>query len=349
MRRLRVAVIGLAAVLVGLSAFSAAGAQEANGAPDVSGEATLSGPSISLNATRVAPGDVLQVTFAGWAANNAELSICGNQAMRGAADCNTLQATGVRLRHSTTGETPLQAMVVVNPPADCPCVVKASASDTGEVTYAAIDLIGHPISEVVSPNLGQPVVNVGLTVADAPGGFVTRLKESLGGETAKLATVTVTNRTTQPVSGVTVHGRASRRGTVAEFDLLPGVIGPGQTWTETTEVALPAPAMGEYEWEVTASGAGPVMTADETVRQTPWFFIVLLVVFAGVLSSLVVRALQRRSAEARAHRAMRAVGLDEATELSAMEGRHEDGHDGHDGLRIDREPVGAGAGGGRPS
>ncbi len=320
MRRLLAVVVAGVTLLVGLVAVaSGALAQDASG--NDAGGATTSGPTLSVSNSAPQPGDRVDVIFTDWDARYATLSVCGNLAKRGSADCNMVQSTGVRLFTSSGDFSPVHGIVVPAPPTDCPCVIRAVGGDNGEVAVVPIELIGHPISPVSAPDLGQPVVNVGLKVAGASDGLLSSLKESLGGETAMVATVTVTNLTTEPVTSVAVHGRARRRGvTAAEFDLVPGPIGPGQTWTGTAEVSLPAPAMGEYEWEATASGAGPVMTADVVTRQLPWLFVLFLLAFAGLISAVLVRAFQRRADERRALPVASRIDPEKVIDIASQDG-----------------------------
>jgi hypothetical protein len=73
----------------------------------------------------------------------------------------------------------------------------------------------------------------------------------------------------------------------------PGELGPGQSWTDTVEAALPAPVLGSVTWQVSASGAGPTVTATESTRNVPVLLVVLLVVFVVDLLVLAWRAVRR--------------------------------------------------------
>ena len=282
-------------LLLGLVGMLPAAAQTTDGDANGAAGEISAGPSITISPATGQLGDHIQVVFDGWTAANAELSICGNLALRGSADCNTMLATGVRLRHSTTGETPLQSMVVVAPPVDCPCVVKASASDTGELAYAPIEIAGQLISPVIEPAPGQPLVAVTVDATEQNGTLVEGLQRSLGGPSRYTARVTVRNLMAQTLSGVQVDGTVRRRDVaVADFGLHTGEIGPGQTWTGTAEVTLPAPAIGTYRWSTTASGAGPIVDTETTTRSVPKMFVLLFLVFVGVVAAVAVRAIQRR-------------------------------------------------------
>jgi hypothetical protein len=185
-------------------------------------------------------------------------------------------------------------MIVAVPPTDCPCVIRAVGGDNGEVAIAPVELLGHPVSAVVEPDLGQPVIDVALETEAEAVGFLSGIRRSLGGATTHDVTVTVRNLSQEPVSDVAVHGRVQRRGdSVAEFDLVPGEIGPGQTWTGSARVEVPAPVVGELDWNVIASGAGPVTEASTSTRAVPWLLVVLVLVLVADIVFLLVRAVSR--------------------------------------------------------
>jgi hypothetical protein len=327
-----VALVLLAAVVV-VSTASGVGAQSA-------------GPTIILEAQQVEAGQRLTVTFDQFEARSATLSVCGNRAARGSGDCNMVESQGVRLRHMDVVLT--HDMTVTTPPFPCPCVIRAVGVETGEVAVAPIDLIGHPVGEAVDPNLGQPLIDVSLSTSVESNGLVSWLRQSLGGPSAQLATVSVKNLTTGAVSGAAVHGAVTRSGvSVAEFDLDTGEIGPGQTWTGTAEVELPAPAIGTYDWDISASGAGPVVAAGTTTRAVPWVLLLLVLVLVWDLTAVVVRRIQRRRAREKALSVARPVDPELVIDI-----RDRGVDDGATPLAPDdptlaHEPVGAGSGRGQ--
>ncbi len=250
----------------------------------------------------VEPGQRIQVIFTDWQALSATLSICGNQAGNGSSDCNMVESTGVRLRHGGD-ESLVHDMVVVTPPADCPCVIRAVGNDTAEVALATIDLVGHPVGAVTATDPDRAIVGVAFAAERDGSGPFGGLRSMLGGATEYTVTVEVQNLVAEPLSNLSVHGRAFRGDdTAAEFDLEPGPVGPGQTWTGQVDVALPAPVAGTYQWEVVASGAGPVAVATSSTRSVPWLLIGLVAVLAGVLVMMLVRLGERVAARRRSAR-----------------------------------------------
>jgi hypothetical protein len=366
-RLITVALATVTIVVVLVSAVSGVAAQDAqdvqDGAPrgpatsaadlpDASSSAsdagTVSGPLLTPSVRSVEPGQRVDVIFTGWTARYATLSVCGNLAKRGSADCNMVESTGVRLSTSSGDDSFVHDMVVVAPPTDCPCVIRGVGGDNGEVGIAPIDLIGHPISDVVDPNLGQPVVAVDVSTTAVSDGALSSLRQSLGGPSAKEVTVSVRNLTTELLTDVAVHGTVTRSGdTVAEFDLATGEIGPGQTWTGTTEVELPAPAIGTYDWDVSASGAGPMVAASTTTRSIPWLLLLLVLVLVWDLAAVAVRRVQRRRARQQALSVARPVDpelvidiRDRGVVAGASPATPDDPTEAH-------EPVGAGSGRGQ--
>ena len=217
----------------------------------------LSGPTLTLDQTVVDPGQQITVIFTGWQGRLVTLSVCGNLAKRGSTDCNMPASQGVRLYH--VDDSPLTAFVVSAPPGTCPCVIRAG-SDTGEVAYAPIEIRGVPTGPVVDPFSDEPPLAVTVKAVPDPDGIGATIKSWLGGPTPYEVTVTVQNQATEAFSAVAVNGAVGRSTEVdmAGFDLFPGALAAGQTWTGTTRVTVPAPVIGEFDWRVLASGAGPV-------------------------------------------------------------------------------------------
>ena len=308
----------------------------------------MTGPQLTPSVRAVEPGQRVELIFTGWTARYATLSVCGNLAKRGSADCNMVESTGVRLKHLDE-EAPCRAWSSCRRRPTARVCIRAVGGDNGEVAVAPINLIGHPISAVVDPNLGQPVIDVGLsTRGGAPRAWLLSLRGALGGASPQEATVTVTNLTTDLISNVAVHGTVQRRGsTLAEFDLQTGEIGPGQTWTGTAVVTLPAPTIGTYDWQVTASGAGPVMTAGTTSQSIPWLFVLLLLVFVAVVVAIAVRAADRRRDPSRRMPLARQVDPDEVIDIRGRDQSTTSDRGWADTVTRENEPVGAASGGGR--
>jgi hypothetical protein len=252
-----------------------------------------SGPSISLDKVQVNPGDPIIVTLVGFTSQQVTVAVCGNLAKRGSSDCNMPQSQSERIRANE--DVTLTQLFVQPPPVPCPCIVRATGTN-GEFAIAPIDLIGHAIEAIVSPEDG-PLVELDLTVDRRSEGFSGSVRAGLGAATTYAVTVRVRNITTEPLTNVALRAKVAHRlnddAAPMQFDR-PGPIEPGQTWTQTIDVELPAPHIGRYTWTVVASGAGPTVDAAAGTNAVP----ILLFVLAGILVLdllvLVVRSIRRR-------------------------------------------------------
>jgi len=254
----------------------------------------LSGPTITLSPAIVEPGQATIITFNNWEARLATVAVCGNLAKRGSADCNQVNSQGVTV--SGIGKTaPITQLTVIPPTGTCPCVIRAASRDTDETAVAPIEIIGHPTGPIVDPRTGD-FIQVALSTEPASMGFWSALRSSLGGPTDYDATVTVRNITTEAFQNIDVFGSVGRNPSedLDVFEMVPGEIGPGQTWTGTDLVTLPSPVYGDYLWQVVGSGAGPVVRIDQSMRVVPWLLVVLLVALLIDLVLIVLRFVQRR-------------------------------------------------------
>ncbi len=162
--------------------------------------------------------------------------------------------------------------------------------------YAPIEIRGVPTGPVVDPFSDEPPLAVTVKAVPDPDGIGATIKSWLGGPTPYEVTVTVQNQATEAFSAVAVNGAVGRSTEVdmAGFDLFPGALAAGQTWTGTTRVTVPAPVIGEFDWRVLASGAGPVTETSSSSRSVPWLLIALVLLLVGDLVAVVVRWVQRR-------------------------------------------------------
>lgn len=263
--------------------------------PAAAQESGISGPTLTLSETSVAPGGRITVIFTGFTGRLVTLSVCGNRAERGSADCNMPASQGVRLYH--VDDTPLTAFVVSEPPGTCPCVVRAT-SDTGELAYAPIDIQGVAIGPVVEPFGAGPPLEMALSARPAPDGLLGTLRSWLGGSTPYEVRVTVRNGSTEQFSAVRVNGAIGRDAEtdVASFELVPGALGAGQTWSGTTTVDVSSPVIGRFTVRGVASGAGPVTETTATTRAVPWLLIVLALLLVADVVAVLVRWVARRRA-----------------------------------------------------
>lgn len=273
-------------VVVVLATATGAGAQDVGTVSD--------GPTIALDRSAVAPGERVVITLAGWSGRAVTLSVCGNRAERGSMDCNLTASQGVPLNRD--GSAKAAELVVTSPTLPCPCVVLASSTQNEEKAIATLDLVGHPVGSIIESATQIPL-RLTLEARRARGGLVGPVRSTLGGPISYEVTVTVTNQTSDVLSGVVVAGTAgrTRNDDVAGLDLpAVGPLEPGQTWVYTAYPTVPAPAIGDFVFQVVASGAGPSVTTDQSVRSFPVGLVVLGVVFAVDVVAIIWRRLARR-------------------------------------------------------
>lgn len=260
--------------------------------PDVDTEPARTGPRIVLDRTEVELGEPIIVTLTGFTSQQATVAVCGNLAKRGSTDCNMPQSQSERIR-AEEPET-LTQLFIQEPPAACPCIVRALGTN-GEFAIAPIDLVGHPIAPLVSPEIG-PLIEVDLAAERVPTNLSGRLRTGLGAATRFEVTASVRNLTTETLGNVVLRARVSHRlsddAAPVAFDV-PGPIEPGQTWTQTIEVTLPAPMIGTFTWSVAAGGAGPTVEDTYATDAVPVVLYTLVAILVLDLIVLAVRAIRR--------------------------------------------------------
>lgn len=254
-------------------------------------------PSIALSQTSVRPGEHVLVTIDGFKGGSVTMSVCGNLAARRSVDCNL---TGSEARRLNRDHSPTIADLPVGvPPATCPCVVVASTQGFEEFAVTPIDLIGHPVGPIVRPESFRSL-EVSLTAQRAPHGLIARLRSWVGGPTAYDVTVSVQNRSTETLDGVVLAGSAgrSRSDDVSALEIPPvGSLAAGETWTSTVRTEIPAPVLGGFVWQVTASGAGPAVSAQHTTHAMPLGLVLLVFIFVLDVGAIVWRRVARRRRE----------------------------------------------------
>lgn len=276
----------LAGLVLGLGASLALAAAAA-------AQSAVSSPSISIDRAEAAVGEAVIVTVSGFDARPVTISVCGNEARRGSADCDM---RGSRARE-TQPDSPVGAELVVDaPPMPCPCVVRASTQDNSVIAVASLVIIGHPVADVVgSSPTDQPLV-AAVVAEPAPTGLSQQLRSSLGGSSRFDLTIRVTNTASFEIGDVAVAAAFTR----ARFDDTrdvdvpsAGALAPGQTWEHTVRVEVPSLTFGDVEWTATASGQGPPVTATDRTSSFPVLLVVFGLVLLVDLSILLGRAVAR--------------------------------------------------------
>ncbi len=284
--------------LLGALAALPSTAARAQGTSDAAGSDVtpgyIVGPTLTVNPASAAIGQSVDVIFSDWNARLATLSICGNEARRGASDCNQVGSQGVTIRGLGV-DVPIATMAVNAPPVPCPCVVKAVGTDTHESAIVPLDIPGFPTAPLTDPPGGK-LIEAEVIPQEASAGVGGALRSAMGGETAYDVVVSVRNTTTEQLDNVRVFGSVGHTASeqLETFQLTPGPIDGGRTWTTTVRVVLPAPAWGSYVWTVDASGAGPTVTAEAGTRLVPWLLFVLIALLVGVIVMILLRWRDRR-------------------------------------------------------
>lgn len=287
-----VAALVLAGSVIGISSHAAA-------------QSVFDGPTVTLERAEEQPGERLAMTISGFTSRVVDITVCGNEARRGSADCDN-RAT--RTRETNADRTPVTAEVLVTaPPAACPCIVRVASRDNGEIAVAPLVVVGHPVAEVEGA-VGSPIpLAVDVRAELTNSGDVRR---ALGGPSTYRLQVQVRNESTFTIDNVALSATLSRGfpGDVRSIEIAdPGSLAAGEAWDEVVEVRVPSVTFGTIEWTATASGQGPAVSATDATSAQPWLLMLVAVLLALDLIALLVRFVNRT------RRRVATVELDEAT------------------------------------
>jgi hypothetical protein len=250
-------------------------------------------PTMRLSTARVAPGGPLTVTLSGWP-EVTSVTICGNEAQRGAVDCD--QVSGVAFPATTSG--PVQRTVQVTvPPAPCPCVVRAATAAESAVQTVPITIVGAPSAPVVAaPAAAAAGVSVRARAVAADSSLLDRVRSSFGGPARRTLLLELKNLTAAPLTGISVSAAVGRDTQGGEPLQAPNVdvLEPGETRSYRVPVSLSAPSFGSYDIFGTIYGAGSPTTFTTTTSTTPWGLFVLVVLLLVDVSAMAYLRLARR-------------------------------------------------------
>lgn len=264
-------------------------------APDrAPGDPVVSGPTVSLERYELSAGEAVIVSMTGFTSRSITVTVCGNEARRGSADCNMRGGKAREIEHERV-TTQLRYIVSV-PPTPCPCLMRVANSDQSEIGIAEFTLRDHPVVEPVDPEDPGPLVSATLVAEPHYGNMFGRAQASLGGAVDYLVTLRVTNLTTTRLTSLSATASALR-GTdeLADVPILdPDTLEAGQTWEHTVLVELPAPRWGSVEWNALVSGSGPAVAADTATANRPTALLVLAAVLVLDVIFLVVKRLRKR-------------------------------------------------------
>ena len=274
----------------------------------------LSGPSVLVDQPQAKPGERVRVSVEGFDAPYVTVSICGNEARRGSTDCDLVGSKGFELLDG--GELTWTELVVSEPPAPCPCVIRVSTPTSDVVSVVPFSVTGHPVEELSGPRRDDPLVEIVVKPELASVGVFGWMRASLGGASDYDVTVSVHNLTQDTLRRVSLDGSVGRDefDVSTTFDLKnPGVLAGGQTSTQVVRVRVPAPAIGTFVWRVSAGGAGPTVTTLVDRRETPWMLIVLVGLLILDIALVMTRWLTARRARREADAAANVAAVVDAT------------------------------------
>jgi len=247
-----------------------------------------SGPTLTSSSRTAEFGDQLSIRGEGWEPNSiVNISICGNDAGNGTSDCDIVNGRVIGVSNRGTFGA---SLVVGQPPAPCPCVVRAESQTAPEVVSFDLEIKGAP---VLSPDqqFQVPVPDRRLTISNARIDGRGPWYSFLGGPARRDVVFTVEN-----IGEVTVKNAAitlaigkgpNPKGFVEAPDL--GVLLPGESRTYSVPVSLPVLAIGTYGVQGSIPGfTDPVRFRAET-SQVPWGLAALPLLILVQMSLIAAR------------------------------------------------------------
>lgn len=220
-------------------------------------------PAVVVPSGPLTVGQRVTVTLRGWPAGPVHLTVCGNDARRGALDCANEQATTVQVPAGTTAEP----IALAAPPVACPCVLRAHAL-TGAVQATA----ALPVRGVTAAPAPAPAATPRLHLDELRVAGRRPLREWFG--LPETLTVRVALRNPGPADVVDppftlLLGRPGRAHTIVAAPPL-GTIGAGQVRTYEIPVPVDVAVLGAHELHGRVDlPERPVAFVVETSRH-PW-------------------------------------------------------------------------------
>jgi hypothetical protein len=276
--------LGVALVLGGPWSF-----REAVGAED----AAQGGPSAVAGSRIASPGQLVNVSGAGWAplGGVATIQICGQNARNLTADCDETNTYSAAIRE---GGTFSGALIVRLPKTPCPCAFFVT-SVSGQSVKIPLQIAGAPVALI------PPDTSAGVELTATISTPVSVWSWFGGPKPAKVE-LRLTNSTgvtlPTPVVSVTVGRGAHPTWLVAGRSLQP--IPAGISRMVEIPITIPAVTFGHYTVRVqVATGSGNIATSAQTTSW-PWGLLVLLIVVVDLIlfavAGMVRRARRRRDA-----------------------------------------------------
>ncbi|MFI6962776.1 hypothetical protein [Streptomyces sp. NPDC050255] len=238
-------------------------------------------PAISTDTGRLVPGRPVTVGGTGWPVGaTVQTEVCGLRAVHGSSDCDTTRGAVALVAADGTFRLTL---LVGAPPADCPCVVRATTGAGQNARSATTDIEVADVPEGVVPDPGTSTPQVAVVDAELTGDG--GLAELFGGRPHRTLVVTVRNTGTATLGRTPLIVRWGG-GSSIDTDVaapLTSPLKPGEQATYRVPVAMPLASFGRYSVGGRYDSRSFVVTTD----LYPWGLIsvagasVLLTVFSA--------------------------------------------------------------------
>ena len=260
----------------------------------LAGRASADDPTVQTSVGAGTPGETILVTLGGWF-EPVTVTICGNEARRGATDCTQVTSVGVG---SSALRPQTREFVLGLPPVPCPCVIRAATAGERIIRTAPFDLRGAP----AAPLSGQgPQGAAGASLAvearvSTPDRSLSAgIRSSLAGRSDRMLILRVANISANPVRNITIAAAVGRQAHGGEPLQAPAIqqLLPGERREVAIDATLPAPSIGSYVVFGTVYGGElPVNFAMPTSNR-PFGLILLVMLFVADLEWIFISRARR--------------------------------------------------------
>ncbi|MHB8499141.1 MAG: hypothetical protein ACYDES_14395 [Acidimicrobiales bacterium] len=263
------------------------------------GAAPTAPPRISATPSTVNPGQHVSVgAYDLTPLTDFQVQVCGNGGYGNSGDCTLASATTAAT--SEIGHFIVDLLVVI-PPAPCPCVVEAvplvgrDQAVEGPVVTTPLTIVGAPNAPVViNPAREAPS---GLVVEQAALTGSSSWAQWFGGMPHRTLVFRLRDAGPDIIPSTPVVLRSGKGSSATEVVAAPVVppLFPGQGVAYRVPVTFPALAFGHYQVTGTLGSIGQTVTFTAGTTFVPWgVAIILALLLLGVAVLIVFRILRRR-------------------------------------------------------
>jgi hypothetical protein len=248
--------------------------------------------TVTLDRTEAKVGDTVTVELAGFPAGNLYIEVCGNEGLRGSADCDLTTAITSFATPEGTGRALFK---IGEPPIGCPCVVRVSDLSQSVVVGTPITLTGVKVlSAAERPASARLERKLEVTSATLTGSGPWTSQLGAAGQRTLVLTLHNTGGAPLTNPGLSIAvGRGSSANTVVDTPDL-GTLKPGEEQTYSIPVTLELPAFGKYTVEGEILGLDEVVTFSATTTTYPWGLGGLLALVIGLFVTWRIQRRKRR-------------------------------------------------------